>query len=413
MLPSDIIYQICRHLSLSDVVSFSAALNYAVPDSAIRDSLLNYCPYYDEEYSGADSWIERAVRYLSLLEGKSFGELDCPEITDKPLPTDFECLCKDAEESCYFNYNDSGVFLGDFFVDLSGTRSEIMTSSLNRVKNIWKRTSVGLNTLLYYNGQSLVVQDEQVEMFRCSPQIMTVVARDYQNVARLIIKSRSHKTCRLSSTNGLCTPQVFGNTVIAVVTASEGVSFVVFCGPSSTASPGSTRSPTPVSTTRLSPPPVPATRLFTSSTPSQTTTGLIGHLFYDGHVILLSISPKGERKYISHSAESPKSTQGWLLSFSRAQQDTRHVRYGLVFTLQGLVTDVVDLKTRAQRRFDISESSNVSSNDSSNQLRIVGVSGGSLGVWKYSKKYLRERFKEQYPNRELPKEVEQLLASSG
>lgn len=86
-------------------------------------------------------------------------------------------------------------------------------------------------------------------------------------------------------------------------------------------------------------------------------------------------------------------------------QDEERPRYCLMYKGSGIVTGLVDLEFRraailSERVNDLFES-DCGAYMSEEYFLMVGVSNGSVGVWKYSKQYLIDRFRDQH-QKELP-----------
>lgn len=94
----------------------------------------------------------------------------------------------------------------------------------------------------------------------------------------------------------------------------------------------------------------------------------------------------------------------------RVQQDDEHCRYALVYNDLGIVTTLIDV--RGHRVARLSRKRGTTSGSASKKqclpeephLKIVGLSGGVVGVWKYSPEYLAAESLQQ-TGQELSKKV--------
>lgn len=113
-----------------------------------------------------------------------------------------------------------------------------------------------------------------------------------------------------------------------------------------------------------------------------------GVLFYDGIIHDITLE-KGSIFVQSECVEEPFPKALWTKRQHTVFQDDKYTQYGLILKSSGLVVGVVDLKAKKTVTLK--------------SFSMVGVVDGELGVWRYTKEYLEERFEEQY-GMELPRE---------
>lgn len=97
-------------------------------------------------------------------------------------------------------------------------------------------------------------------------------------------------------------------------------------------------------------------------------------------------------------------------------QDEQHPQFCLVYKPTGIVLALVDLK--AQTADIVSElqalwefqyvAKNMNANDPDHYLRMVGISNGSIQVWKFSRDFLAAKYRQQH-DRDLPEQFKATL----
>lgn len=100
----------------------------------------------------------------------------------------------------------------------------------------------------------------------------------------------------------------------------------------------------------------------------------------------------------------------------RVYQDEEHPQFCLAYKPTGIVLALVDLK--AQTADIVSErqviwefqhvAKNMNANDPDNYLRMVGISNGSVQVWKFSRDFLAAKYRQQH-DRDLPEQFKAAL----
>lgn len=95
-------------------------------------------------------------------------------------------------------------------------------------------------------------------------------------------------------------------------------------------------------------------------------------------------------------------------------QDEKYARYGVIQRPTGLAVGLIDMEVRgtympSKGYVDTYEHSRTNQDE---YFLMIGVSGGKAGVWKYSKRYLEGRYRQQH-GEELPEELAQELRYVG
>lgn len=114
MLPTEILVLVCAHLAVDDIVALcqtNSFMRQTLPNQfVLKQALLEMCSFYTLEQSQWDDWLSACSHYVNnerqacttKMGRKSFtNKAPFPTFVDKPLPSDFYCLCKDDEKSDY------------------------------------------------------------------------------------------------------------------------------------------------------------------------------------------------------------------------------------------------------------------------------------------------------------------------
>lgn len=115
-LPLEIVSQICSYLDPKDVLTLCrVSRKIPIEERLAKEAVRAGCFHHRSRYEQGSTW--RNIAY----KGHEF-EFKCPTFIDTPLPSDFECLCKDSDLDSIFGYTDKGVFLNGKFLNLTGSR---------------------------------------------------------------------------------------------------------------------------------------------------------------------------------------------------------------------------------------------------------------------------------------------------
>ncbi|KAG5362686.1 hypothetical protein CJU89_1820 [Yarrowia sp. B02] len=387
MLPSEILDLICSFLDLQDLVSFSQTsreLRDSIFETTYRDGLLKACPYYDLNYSQWDSWKESALHY-SRVDTRPFrSNLTYPVHIDKPLPDDFECLCRGADLKSVFVYGDSGIFVEDRFVSLTQSPK---AKPFTPKKMFIDSAPFGLFNEICYGDRSMHSVGD-FHRANCTSQIMAAVST-YEDQLGLLVKDITDELgdpdddplyfARLRG-RGPFRLQIVGKKVVLAITGPNGTLF----------------------SSIFTPPDGFSTLPYTKSLEILPA----GMLFYDGNVfdVFMSLS----KSPVVQSTKSKSSTPSvWKLNrYHKVEQDERHPQYALIYNQHGVATALVDLKQHKVQNFsEVSEttqsfgawpSSRSPWAPEEQHVVMVGLSKGSVGVWKYSEKYLANKYMSQH-----------------
>lgn len=381
MLPPEILDEICTHLELSEVVKLGRALGHLILDTSFKKALFKECPFYDIRYSQWDDWRSSASNFLKFDTRVFHPTLECPVYIDTPLPGDFQCLCSDVDLNKHFVYNDKGVFLKGMFVYLRKSPDVIIPCYPPRARVSRSKTAVQYNDLRLHVPGTIVMK-------RCTPQIMTVVYRDAKGGLYLhTFKDGQEFGGKLLEVSFKL--QVVGSNVMM---AFSGPGITTFCVVN-----GEQRKS------------YFSDRFFCIVRPPA------GMLFYDGHVFDVMLDTNKEVLVQSTKGLVPKPPEWTLNKFHKVEQDERNVEYALVYNGNGFVCAFVDLKQHKMMKLsEINETDVFTYRDgfaefpTESHLKIVGISEGKVGVWKFSKKYLDDKFREQHTC-DMPEEVDKMF----
>lgn len=371
MLPPELVDEICTHLDFKDIVSLCQADRDLISEPAMRRVLLKECPCFDIKYSQWDDWRSSAIGYLSVGSDRFQPTLECPVYVNQPLPlADFHCLCKDLNLNGSFAYNDMGVFLGDKFLDLTESPVRVVPSSCSPPK---KPHLSMFGDAVTYDKQMMRVRGKIVSTI-CTPQVMAVAFCN--NDGQLIISMKDVSNGETQNPVFGChipgqlsyKMQVVGKTaIVAAVKAVNEYSCII----------------------AQDKPTVNAERRYPVLKPPA------GLLFYDGHVFDVTIDSRWKPVVQSSMSTEPPPKEWAQSKYHRVEQDSRYLQYGLIYNEDGLVTALVDLKTHQLK--ELTDTSDVPRDDSHpihEYLTIVGVHKGSIGVWRYTKGFLMERYRQ-------------------
>lgn len=344
MFPQEIVDIIYTHLEFKDIVSLSQA--YPTQESTIRDALLKECPYYDINYSQYNSWRDCAIGYLKRDTRGFELDLDCPIYTDKPLPRDFHCFCKDSKHPV-ITYTDQGVFLKDKFVNLSETRDIPTLSTWETVENEEVSTMTFCGNTMEFEGESVYEV--------CTPKIMAAVSVS-RNTFHVTVKANA------SSVNFQLTD--IGRPILQIINDKALFSYA---------------HSKMVDTLVITPQRGHAYKLKRAMDIYSVPAGV---LFYDGCGFFVFLT-KDETPFVS-SGEKPTSYSYKTINGAVVvDQDDIYRQYALVFD-SGAPCAVVDLKLHKVKALP------------QRHLQLVGVSGGRLRVWQYSRGYVERAYEKQH-----------------
>ncbi|VBB89097.1 Hypothetical protein of a 19-member gene family, conserved in the Yarrowia clade [Yarrowia lipolytica] len=382
-IPPELVDEICSYLNFKDIVSLCGADPDFIPESAMRHVLLQQCPCYDMEYSQGDDWKLCATGYLKVDTNVFEPTLGCPVFINQSLPSDFDCLCKDRVLNGPFVYNDRGVFIGNRFLDFTESPETPSTSSLPKKSHV-----SSFQDAVIYDKHMMRVRGKIITE-KCTPEVMTAVFSN--NDGELIINMKDLSAsetplpafgCHLPGKMSFKL-QVVGKTAI-----------VAFVG-------GEARYSSIVSPKKAT---VQAERgCLLLRAPA-------GLLFYDGHVFDVIIDSHW-RPIVQSSKSTEVLPKEWDLSrHHRVEQDSRYRHYALIYNHNGLVTALVDLKThRLKQLTDVSDIAREHTSPIDVYLTVVGLSNGSVAVWRYTKQYLENKYRQQHGVDMIPEEANSLI----
>lgn len=391
MLPSEILDNICDYVDLEDLVALSQTsreLRDLIFETTYRDMLLRYCPFYDLKYSQWDSWRASALHFAQIDTTPFRSDLDRPIHIDKPLPDDFKCFGSGIDLKSEVVYQDCGVFIENRFLSLCQSQKPAPSRPTRMYTD---SAPFGLVHEINYGLESMNVVGDFHRAI-CTSQIMAAVST-YGDQLGLIMKDLTEKTddpegaplyfARLHG-RGPFRLQVVGKKVVLVVTSHSGE----FMSSIFSAPDGFTTLPYVKPLQKL-----PA-----------------GMLFYDGHVYDVFMSSSKTPVVQSTRSHSPTPSEWKLNRYHKVEQDERHTRYALVYNQHGVVSALVDLEDHKIQNLSIAAftpqsfgtwSRPAQTAATEHHLTMVGISKGSVGIWKYSEQYLADRYKWQF-HRSMP-----------
>ncbi|AOW04465.1 YALI0D22462p [Yarrowia lipolytica CLIB122] len=379
MLP-ELIERICSYLELADIVALRKTNRHyrqSISESLVRDKLMQQCPYYRLEYSQHGSWRTGGAHYVRDRHIDVFIDLvECSFHTDSPLPRDFECLCTDVERTFSWDYNNRGICFNEKQLDLSDLNTDFAVPCNYGV-------SFGdAGTTIKYHGFGVTVEGRMIQARHTSRAIAAISVHQghlmltvkYPNKAPESIKMNCKPPLRL---------QVIGDCVY-VFGRHDHTSVLYLITP--------TRCSEMLHAQRRQPP--------------------AGMVLYDGNVYNVDMDGRYRCSVtrVTHRITSDRNRPPD--KFHRVYQDEKHSQYCLIYKSTGLVTGIVDLKKRqksilSQISSDIFADYN-GANEPEDHLLMVGLSHGTVGCWRYTMKYLAEKYKSQH-GAELPVELRAVL----
>ncbi|KAG5356133.1 hypothetical protein CJU89_5851 [Yarrowia sp. B02] len=379
MLP-ELIVRICAFLDLDDVIALrqtSRHYRQAISESLVRDKLLQECPYYRIEYSQYKTWRTCGAHYVRDRRFNEFVDrLDCGFHTDTPLPRDFECLCTDVERTFAWDYNNKGICFEEKQLDLTESGTDYAVPCNYGVSFSDEGTTIK------YHGFGVTIAGKMVQARHTSRAIAAISV--YQGQLYLTVK---YPNTPPESIKMNCKPplrlQVIGDCVY-VFGRHDHTSVLYLVTP--------TKCSEMLHAQRRQPP--------------------AGMVLFDGSVYNVDMDGRYRCSVtrVTHRITSDRNRPPD--KFHRVYQDEKHVQYCLIYKSTGLVTGIVDLKNKrmailSQISCDIFADYN-GANDPEDHLLMVGLSQGSVGCWRYTMKYLAEKYKNQH-GLELPIELQTVL----
>lgn len=375
----EIFPRLCDYLPLSDILVLrqtSQQLRSTVSETCVRDALLYECPLYKLKYSSCDNWVSAAYHFLNVKPGDFSDKLDCPVFIDQPLPSDFHCLCKDVERTFAWDYSDQGICFQDKLLDLTNKSSKTFLTR-NRDGVIKLRDK---NMAVSYNGLTIGIPGKMIQSRHTSKAIAAI--SEHEGGTYVIVRfRRGQPTVFKTEAKAPFRLQVIDDTVL-LHAQSNGKTIILCISPNDKVKEIECKSR----------PLIPA-----------------GIVLYNGTLFNIDFESRYEMS-VSKSITSPNSQfhkPGSRLF--RVYQDETHPEYCLVYKPGGIVVGLIDLK--AEKADIVHERGlvwefeyvpkNLNANDPENYCRMVGISGGSVGVWKYTRPYLSALYMQQH-GLELP-----------
>lgn len=375
MFPAEILALICEYLPLEDVVALcqtNQQLRNGVPESVVQKLVIEKCPYFNLKYSQSDNWVDAASH---LLNDKPPKFLDSQH-KNQPLPDDFYTLCKDVEKTFPWDYNDKGISFQGKLLDLTEAGSTKTAPSRDHEGLLQSKQVVS------YNEISMDVPGKLIQTRHSSKAVAilfeiqrtTILGVKYKNGEVKASPIKAEAPYRL---------QVIGDcAVLHAHDCSSGFCVQYF---------------TPDSEVENIECP------FVKGAPA-------GIALYNGNFFNITLEARyAIRVERSASSRECKHTNRLF----RVYQDEKHPEYCLMYKPSGIVTGLVDFRNR--QASIISEHgygfilSNFGANDHEDYLLMVGVSKGALGIWKYTRRYLADKYKAQH-GLNLPEPLMKALA---
>lgn len=377
MLPVEIFDKISSHLCFTDIVSLCQVV--PLSETTLKDVLFKECAYFDPEYSQEETWKRRLLKY-AYNDTKPFtNDLRCKTFTDTPLPGDFHCLCKNIDQENGLVYTDTGLFINDDFLNLSDSKDTPPMPPKATFKE-------GYPNIVHYNGMLLRTPGELLRQ-KCRGDLVATVFYNL-NHTNLIINDISRG--RDDETHGVASferevsfrLQVVGQRVLFSHSGDSYSTVKMSSGDILDIPDIPRRNPWPFN--------------------------FAGMLLYDGHVFDVVMGPGPTVQ--STKSLTPIVQKYFSSHYFDVEQDTLYTRYGVVFDGYGLVAGVIDLKAHTVLSLAAPGTGAVDLVKQTH-LKLVGVSGGCLGVWQYSVEYLKEKHLLQHETK-LPYQVRVLLESN-
>lgn len=382
MFPAEILALICEYLSLEDVVALcqtNQQLRNGVPESTVQKLVLEKCPYFNLKYSQSDNWVGAASHLLNDQPPKFKDSIKCSIHQDTPLPDDFYTLCKDVEKTFAWDYNDKGFSFRGKLLDLTETGSTRTVPSRDHEGLFQSKKAVR------YNGITLGIPGKLIQTRHSSKAIAILFEHERQTV--LAVKYQKNEKVRscLLNTKPPYRLQVIDDCVVLhtrLCLGSPGCQFLHFTQNSAAY--------------MLECP-------FTKAAPA-------GVALYNGNFFNIDLEARYTIKVESSVSNRESKHTNRLF---RVYQDEEYPEYCLMYKPGGIVTGLVDF--RNQQADVISEVGygfilpSFGANDHEDYLLMVGVSEGTLGIWKYTRRYLAEKCKAQH-GEDLPEPLMKALA---
>ncbi|KAG5360012.1 hypothetical protein CJU90_5863 [Yarrowia sp. C11] len=373
MLPRDILDIICSHLNLEDIAALSKSSpewENVILERTYRDAVLRHCPYFDLKYSQWDSWKASALN-LGKMDMYPFSMgLDCSVRHNVPLPDDFQVLCPGVDLNSDIVYENDGIFIQRSFVSLKRTRKE--PPELPEFMEV-DSVPYMIDHDIFYGDEHMHVVGE-FHRAVCTPQIMAAVT-SYDDEICLMMRDLTEPNCgpQLSPMYYAGLPgkvpfrlQAVGKKVILVVTGpTKQLQSSIF-----SAADGFTR--------------------LEHTQPLKTLPA--GMVLYDGHVFDVSMTSDKNPSAQSTQSKYSRPIEWDLNRYHKVEQDRTHTQYALIYNQYGVVAAVVDLK---QHKMVNLRPHYTQHSDSDRLVVVVGLSKGSLGVWKYTRDYIAKEYEDQ------------------
>lgn len=352
MLPAELLLEVCNHLEALDIFALSLVCHEHFVLLEPVTSMFKTSPWYQRQLSSWSSWQTCAANYTEPLKNVIFERGTIPQTVNKPLPDDFTVLQEPPRERSsqddYWINCDRGIYAPETGMSLD-LRAEPTSESVKPVKedhvtpdplpegsdaDLFGEASARVSSEIVWNAQgelSLVVKDchGHVRTFPRNP------SRDHSN-------------------------RVFDGVVftekydMACVSDDREIEYLL---------PGA-------KTLK----PLPSLRKEVI---------LVHHwLMYNG-ALFKAVVGRGNRLMVGSLDTTMKEGGSTDCCFSICQ-DSRNPRYGLAHRLprEGLQY-VIDLEKQLVYRLPRSTSRD--------QLHLVGISDGQLGVWSFDQQYLRRQ----------------------
>lgn len=359
-LPHDILVVICELVSPRDLCALRETcqqLSRDIPGSFILGCLLSVWDCCNIEYSRSNDDTCQAPHKLNNSRVEFSDQVKCPVYIDQPLPRDFYCLCKEVDEIFPWEYHDNGISFDEKLLDLT----EHPEMGQGKPKK-------GLTMGRYY-GSTYAFGGAPVIQTRHSSKMLAGVS-----VINLIY-SGIPQTRGIVNLDGLSLPfrlQVNGKSVLLHARACDYKTSEVIC-----VSPGGK-----VHTQRCRP---------RKAAPA-------GIVHYNDTFFNIDFQTRYRLRVCKslHSLDSdPQLSEPY-----KVYQDEEYSQFCLVYKPTGIIIGLIDLDNQQTEVFSAPGTGFVARNYSSitceEYLVMVGMSKGSLGIWKFSINHLRKRFRFQH-----------------
>lgn len=379
MVP-EVVIRICGFLDICDIVALrqvSRHFRHVIPENLLCEKLLCEVPLYRLEYSQWTTWSDSAAHFV--LDGKLpiFVErFECVTWTDCALPRDFTCLCTDVERTFSWDYNNKGVCFGERQLDLSESCEQFSVPCFYGVSFDESATTIK------YHGFCASVSGRMIQARHTSRCIAAISV--HQGVLLLTVKypNQSQTSYRMN-----CKPPLRLQVIcdcVYVFARQDHTSVLYLITPDA----------------------------FSEILHAQRRQPPAGMVLYDGRVYNVDMDGRYRCCVTSVTHRITSDRNRPPDKFHRVYQDEQHPQYCLIYKSTGLVTGLVDLKDKkcailTQISSDIFADYN-GANEPEDHLLMVGISEGKVGVWRYTLRYLEDKYKSQH-GVELPGELKAVL----